>query len=117
MNFRIQLIAVTGEGEEQIQEVLAFEREVALRSETLGLTLAESKNMLKQLQEQIVEHQVNAFMITQQQCTHCGKHLSPKGSHVLALRSVFGKLKIRSPRLRPCQCQPLGKSLRPDALA
>ena len=117
MKFRIQLIAVMEDGERHIQEVTAFEREATLRSETLGLTLAESKTTLKTMQEMVVQHQINEFMTTQEQCSHCGQHRSSKGSHVIRLRSVFGKLKITSPRLRPCQCQTLGKSISPVAVA
>src|SRR6516225_11317139 len=50
VQFRLQLVVVNASGHEHIQEVARIERdEVAM--ETLGLTLAEGKLILKRIQE------------------------------------------------------------------
>ncbi|HYW44456.1 MAG TPA: hypothetical protein VE959_16455 [Bryobacteraceae bacterium] len=54
MKLRLQLVAVSDTGQEQVQEVAQLEREdVAI--ETLGLTLAEGKLILKKVQECMVQ--------------------------------------------------------------
>ena len=59
MHFRIQLITVTDDGTEQLQDIAEVSR-AELTLETLGLTLAESKHLLQQLQQIMVEQQVTA---------------------------------------------------------
>ena len=49
MKFKIQIVAVSDDGREQTQEIASLERD-DLQPETLGLTLAESKAILKDLQ-------------------------------------------------------------------
>jgi hypothetical protein len=49
MKFKIQVVAVSGDGREQTREIASLERD-DLQPETLGLTLAESKAILKDLQ-------------------------------------------------------------------
>ena len=46
MKFKIQVVAVSDDGREQTREIASLERD-DLRPETLGLTLAESKAILK----------------------------------------------------------------------
>src|SRR5437868_9154320 len=57
LKFRLQLVAVSDSGQEQVHEVSQFERE-GLAMETLGLTLAEGKLILKNVQERLVQEQV-----------------------------------------------------------
>jgi hypothetical protein len=54
MKFKIQVVAVSDDGWEQTQETASLERD-DLQPETLGLTLAESKAILKGLQEIVVQ--------------------------------------------------------------
>jgi hypothetical protein len=75
-----------------------------LRLETTGLTLAEGKQILKHLQEVVVEEQVEACVVQHRHCAICSKPLSTKGHHQIKLQTVFGNLQIRSPRLRCCPC-------------
>ena len=54
MKFKIQVVAVSDDGREQTREIASLERD-DLQPETLGLTLAESKAILKDLQEIVVQ--------------------------------------------------------------
>ena len=104
MRFRLQLITVGEDGSERMHSVAELERDSTLRLETTGLTLAEGKQILKHLQEVVVEEQVQACMVQHRHCAICSKPLSTKGHHQIKLQTVFGNLQIRSPRLRVCPC-------------
>ena len=60
MKFRIQVVRVADDGAERMKEVLEFERQ-ELAMETLGMSLAEGKAVLKGVQEFVAE----------QQCARC----------------------------------------------
>ena len=104
MRFRLQLITVDEDGSERMHSVAELERDSTLRLETTGLTLAEGKQILKHLQEVVVEEQVEACAVQHRHCAICSKPLSTKGHHQIKLQTVFGNLQIRSPRLRCCPC-------------
>jgi hypothetical protein len=104
MRFRLQLMTISDDGSERIHPVAELARGCELRPETTGLTLAEGKQILKQVQQVVIDEQVQTCMAQHRQCAICGELLSPKGHHQIKLRTVFGKLQIRSPRLRRCPC-------------
>lgn len=58
MKFRIQVLRVAADGVEQMNEVMEFERQ-ELAMETLGLSLAEGKAVLKGVQEFVAEQKNN----------------------------------------------------------
>lgn len=82
----------------------------------IGLTLAESKKLLKDLQQHIVRRQVDAYVESRSWCEDCSCRLGSKGSHQIKYRTLFGKVGLRSPRLRRCKCRTDGvKSFSPLA--
>lgn len=72
MNFRIEVTCVGEDGSEQRQEVLAFAKE-HVATETLGLTLAEGKELLGTVQTYVVAQQAAAYLEQQRPCATCGK--------------------------------------------
>jgi hypothetical protein len=115
MNVRIEVICVDDDGTEQRREVMTLAREHVLM-ETLGLTLAEGKELLATVQTYVVEQQVVAYLERQRRCVSCGKpHLSkePRRSTV---KTVFGRVAIPNPRWHRCACQKSGPlTFRPTA--
>jgi hypothetical protein len=100
---------------EVIQEVARFERG-PLRPDTLGLSLAEARAILAGLEQALVEQQAAEFMAQAQRCPCCGRPRVCKGHHQIVFRTPFGKLKVDSPQLYGCPCQPPGpKSVSPLA--
>jgi hypothetical protein len=73
--------------------------------EQLGLTLAEAKQVLREVQQQIVNQQVAAFLAGHVHCPACGRQRGTKDHKTLTFRTLFGKLRLASPRLRQCACQ------------
>ena len=57
MNFRLEVVCINDDGEEQRGEVLTMERR-QLVMETLGLNLSESKVLLERVQDFVVARQV-----------------------------------------------------------
>jgi hypothetical protein len=77
--------------------------------EALGMTLNEGKSLLASIQKTMVTHQATEYVEQQRFCPHCGKKRYNKGQHEITYRSLFGELRISSPRLYTCSCQPKEK--------
>jgi hypothetical protein len=88
-----------------VEEVACFERD-QLAPETLGLRLEEAKQMLAGVQQAMTAQQVEEYVEQQRQCSHCQQPLAYKGHHQINVRTLFGKLTLKSPRLYTCSCQP-----------
>ena len=105
MKYTVRVIITTDDGQPETREIACVERE-DLTPTTLGLTLAEGKAILKGLQEVVVQQQLTAYLETQRPCAHCGHRQRSKGSHTMQVRTVFGTISVKSPRLYQCPCQP-----------
>ena len=105
MTFRLQLVAIGDSGQEQVQEIARLERE-GVQLETLGLTLAEGKLVLKNVQESVIQKQVHESLTRQRCCPDCGKLRQCKGHHDVTFRTLFGNVELKSPRLHHCPCRP-----------
>jgi hypothetical protein len=105
MKFTLQVMIRTDDGQQHAQEILVLERE-DLQPETVGLTLAESKTLLRTLQEVMVKQQVQEFVETYRQCSQCGHAHYHKDNRFISVRTVFGQVNIESPRFYHCACQP-----------
>ncbi len=115
MQFRIEVIAVADDGTECRQELVTLTRAQATL-ETMGLTLAESKQVLQQLQQVVTEQQIDTYLEQERACSMCGKRRQLKESAPAPFRTLFGRVEVRNPRWEQCACQPhAAKTLRPLA--
>lgn len=106
MRVRIQVIIDVDEsGHEVLHEVATLARGT-LQPDSLGLTLAEAKAMLQGVQQAVVTRQIAAAVAEQANCPHCGRIRAHKGAHSMVVHSLFGTLRLTSPRLIHCPCQP-----------
>jgi transcriptional regulator with XRE-family HTH domain len=105
LRYRIQLVAVDDDGREETIEVAALSKKMSL-PEHVGLTLVESKLLLRQVQRAIVEKQVEAYLATRQACERCNKKLRRKDDQAMVLRSLFGNVPLVGPRMKSCDCHP-----------
>jgi hypothetical protein len=81
-------------------------REDNLSLEDLGLSLAESKEILQELQREIVQRQAESYAASRRGCLGCGKRRRRKGHYPVQFRSLFGNVELKSPRLYHCDCRP-----------
>jgi hypothetical protein len=93
MKFRIQVVHVADDGAERMKEVMELERQ-ELAMETLGMSLAEGKAVLKGVQEFVAEQQVAEFLQRERTCRRCARHLSSKGAGSTSVRTVFGTVRL-----------------------
>ena len=109
MKVTIQIVIEHEELAEPITEEITCLCRGDLVPENLGLTLDEGKALLAKIQEKMVTQQAAAYIAKQRSCPECGRRRGDKGSHEIVWRSLFGKLRIQSPRLYTCSCRPQEK--------
>ena len=105
MTFQIRVVAIADNGPGQVHDIMSLQR-TELKMETLGLTLAEGKSILSEIQRLVVEAQTAECVTAHRHCPDCGQPRLSKGHHDLPLRTVFGKVRVASPRLLHCDCRP-----------
>src|SRR5690349_16357059 len=88
----------------EAEEVATFAKG-ADRLEAVGLSLAEGKAVLAAVQHRIVELQAAARVAARRRCAACGKRLRAKGSYPVVFRSLFGDVRLASPRFHRCLCR------------
>ena len=101
VQLKVQLVSVAEDGSERAEDLLVLTKQHE-RLEQLGLTLAEGKQLLREVQRRVVQQQATAFLATQTACPTCGRERSTKDHKTLGLRTLFGKLSLDSPRVRQC---------------
>ena len=93
MKFKLQLVCEIAENEAiSTEDIFAFEKEFD-SFESIGMSLAESKDILKSLQQNIIEKQLGAFIKRKGL-----QKLRKKGSYVVKLKTLFGDISFKSPR-------------------
>jgi hypothetical protein len=105
MRLKVQLvICADDERTDTIHDVAVLEKDCH-RIEQLGLTLAEAKQLLSQLQQHVVAYQASVFVTTRSHCEACGARLQRKQETTRVLRTLFGTVRLPSPRFYHCGCQ------------
>jgi hypothetical protein len=87
-----------------VEEVISFSKTVE-RAEDLGLSLAEGKAVIAAAQQLIVEAQAKSWAEGRRCCEACGHRRRGKGSYSILFRTLFGDVRLASPRFRRCPCQ------------
>src|SRR5664280_1474718 len=88
-----------------LREVLVLDRD-GLGIDTVGLQLDEAKELLAGVQDIVVDAQVAVAVAAQVGCPHCGAARRHKDTGQVVVRSLFGTLRVLSPRWWHCGCQP-----------
>jgi hypothetical protein len=98
MQVRIMLQIVGDDGTVGTAQEVAALTKITERAEDLGLSLAESKALLAAAQQRIVEAQVNSWLENHRHCPISGRKLRCKGSYPITFRTLFGDVRLKSPR-------------------
>src|SRR5438874_10058101 len=110
LQFKLQLVVVTDDDQQvSVDELVVLTKDYE-QLEHLGLTLAEAKALLVQLQHQILSRQIAAFLAARTPCPSCGRRRGTKDHRTIVFRTLFGKVDLASPRLRRCPCRRNGQA-------
>ncbi|MGH7105324.1 MAG: ISKra4 family transposase, partial [Acetobacteraceae bacterium] len=85
------------------EEVAAFDKATE-RPEDLGLSIAEGKTMLAAVQHRTVNAQATAWTRRHRCCEVCGARRRSKGSYPVIFMTLYGDVRLSSPRLHRCPC-------------
>jgi hypothetical protein len=110
LRFKLQLVVVADDDQQVSVDDLVVLTKEHERLEQLGLTLAEAKALLLEVQRQVLGRQIAAFLASRTSCPSCGRSRGLKDQKTVVFRTVFGKLELMSPRLRRCPCQHTGQA-------
>jgi hypothetical protein len=117
MEWTLRLVGTGIDGQSRSYEVMAISRPDGLADiANLGLTLAEAKLLLAQVQQQVVAEQANTHAMFRPDCRLCGAtccHVKDRQPHRIA--TLFGEVRVRLPRLvcAGCGCGETGVSWPP----
>lgn len=117
MKIKVQVVIehVDETSETIVEEISCLERE-SPSLETLGLSLAEGKEILSGLQGKIVYQQVREHVHQFQVCESCCQPRQRNGQQQITYRTLFGTFKLSGQRYYHCSCQPQeNKSFSPIA--
>jgi len=106
MRFRLQLILESDDqgSNNTILDIAAFDKEYT-RSEHIGLSINESKIILKNLQQNIIAEQISKFLKLHRCCEICKASLKTKDNRTIKYRTLYGTMDVQNPRYYLCKCQ------------
>ena len=104
MKWTMKLVAEVVPGKPIEHEIATIERADEISQASAGLTIAEGKTILENLQKEIVTAQVHQHGISVRPCPRCGSAFRTKGYYRATLRSVYGNVGMRIRGLRGCSC-------------
>ncbi len=105
MRVKLQLVICYDDGyEDTVTDAISLNK-TNQRIEHLGLSLAESKQLLSIIQRQLLQQQVGIFLDTDSTCPDCGTRVKLKARGNRSFRALFGTFKFYSPRLEHCDCK------------
>jgi hypothetical protein len=116
MRFRVEVTCLGEDGAEDRCEIVEVERH-QLSMETLGLNLAEGKEILAGVQELMTARQVAEDLDRRRKCSGCGQRYHSKSSGTTTVHTLFGPVAVPNPRWNRCACQTDGpNTFRPTSV-
>jgi hypothetical protein len=100
MKVTVQVVVQAGDDTDAptvVREVLCVDRDI-LALDTLGLQRGEARDLLSAVQGALVDEQAKAALAGQVARPECGKSRRHKDSRTIVVRSLFGTLRLASPR-------------------
>ncbi len=105
MDWTIKLEARSGWGEVETIEVARFERRVVgLTAEEVGLSLAEGKKLLSELQRLMLQTQMEEYTVCARVCPECLKLRRQRDCRTRTIQTLFGTVMGDAPRISICPC-------------
>ncbi len=104
MRFTIQMVVNDEYGETQIEDIIALDKRDDNPND-IGLSLRDSKRLLKSLQRSVVNHQAEHHTKIHVACPHCQKKRRVKDHRTIQYRTLFGIVSVPSLRVYRCGCE------------
>ncbi len=105
MQFKIQLIVDDEHGEAITEDILVLDKS-GDKENFVGISLSESKHVLKRLQDLIVSQQASYYTLSHRNCPCCDKRQRVKDTYLIQYRTLFGIVLVPNQRLYHCACTP-----------
>jgi len=87
-----------------VEEIASLDKSIE-RAEDLGLSISQSKALLAAAQQRIVEAQTTSWTEGRRCCEVCTRRRRSKGSYPIIFHTLFGDVRLSSPRFHRCPCQ------------
>jgi hypothetical protein len=113
MEWTLRLVGMGIDGQSRSFELMVISRPDGLGDiANLGLTLAEAKQLLAQVQQQLVAEQANTHATFRPDCGSCGGTCQVKDWQPHRIATVFGEVRLKLPRFlcAGCGCGQVGVS-------
>lgn len=104
MKFKIQITLEDEQGQIQVEDVIRLEKNPNERGYCAGLSLQESKQLLKILQQKIILFEAQSYTNLHRACPCCHKQRRIKDCRYIQYKTLFGTVVIPSLRLYNCKC-------------
>ena len=104
MKITVQIVIDAQDGTPPTTEQVAAIARDDLTMASAGLTLAEAHEVLSGIQHHLVAAQAAAGAVAGRYCGSCGRARARKDTRHIVLRTLFGTLRLESPRFRACPC-------------
>ncbi len=114
MRLRVQVVIEPDDDDQEpdgnrkatvVHEVATIERDRDLSVDTLGMQLAEAKDLLQRVQEVLIDEQVRECLAKEMACLQCRRRRAHKDTKTIVMRTVFGTVRLASPLWYHCACQ------------
>jgi hypothetical protein len=110
MEWTLRLVGAEIDGQSRSVDVMAITRPDSLGQITnLGLTLAEAKQLLSRVQQEVVAARARCHAMFRPDCQSCGRSYHAKGWRPHRMATLFGEVRLRLPRLA-CACCGCGET-------
>ncbi len=105
MEWTLRLVGTGIDGQCRSFDVMAISRPDGLcEIANLGLSLAEAKQLLAQVQQQVVAAQAHHHAMFRPDCQSCGERYHAKGWRPHQIATLFGEVRVKLPRLACAGC-------------
>ena len=104
MRFKLQIVVDDENGAILTEDIITLEKSTD-GGGLVGLSLAESKRLLKQLQEVMVSQQARQYTLSHRCCPVCNSKRRIKGTYDIQYRTLFGIVPLPNVRLYHCDCE------------
>jgi hypothetical protein len=105
MEWTLRLIGTGIDGQSRSFDVMAISRPEGLGDiANLGLTLAEAKLLLVQVQQEVVAAQAHRHAMFRPDCQSCGERCRVKDRRPHRIATLFGEVRVKLPRFECAGC-------------